>query len=292
MLSNKKAIILFTAPALFVFTLIVFYPILQTVYYSFFNWDGLSTPIFTGLKNYSKLFQDPLFYQSTLNGLIFAAVLVVFQIGIATVLSFALLRQNIPFRRFFRSSYFIPVVLSVTVVCQLWSAIYDPSFGLLNKLFAAIGIPFRQQWLSNPHEPVAILAVAFVNMWECAGYQFAIIYAGVKSIPAQYHEAARIDGATEFQLDLHILMPMLSDTFRMCLIIAITGGINAYAHINLMTAGGPGTATYTLTYMTFRSAFVVGKYGYGCTVSVALVIQCILAMLIVNRVFDRRSVTY
>lgn len=292
MLSNKKAILTFTAPVVLVFTLIVFYPIVQTVYYSFFKWDGLSTPIFTGLRNYSKLLADPLFYQSTLNGLLFSCALVIFQMGLATLLTFALMKQDIPLRRFFRSAYFIPVVLSVTVVCQLWNAIYDPNFGLINQLFSLLHIPYRQAWLSNTKEPVAIIAVAVVNVWQCLGYQFAIIYAGAKSIPPQYREAAMIDGASDFKLNIHVIMPMLSDTFRMCLIIAVTGGLNAYAHINLMTAGGPGTSTYSLTYMTFRSAFVVGQFGYGCTVSVALVLQCIAATLIINKTMGRNAVTY
>ena len=77
-------------------------------------------------------------------------------------------------------------------------------------------------------------------------------------------EAARIDGATNMQINFKILLPMLKDTYRMCFVFAITGGFNAFAHMNLLTAGGPGTATYTLTYMTFRSAFQVGEYGYGC----------------------------
>lgn len=284
MLGDKKMIALFTVPALLVFTVIVFYPILQTLQKSFYDWDGLSQAVFSGLENYKDLFTDDLFYESLKNGIIFAAILVVFQMGLATLLMFALMNNHIPFKRFFRSSFFIPVVLSVTVACQLWSSIYDPEFGLLNNLFQAIGLNYQQNWLSDLN--VAIIAVAFVNVWQFTGYQFTIMYSGAKSIPEDYLEAAKIDGATNMQINLKILLPMLKDTYRMCFVFAITGGFNAFAHMNLLTKGGPGTATYTLTYMTFRSAFQVGKYGYGCASAVILVVQCLLATFIINKLFS------
>lgn len=294
MLGNKKVIALYVLPALTVFTLFVFYPIIETLYFSFCKWDGITKPIFTGIKNYRKLFSDSLFYQSTLNGLVFAAVLVVFQMGLAALLTFALLRPGIKpgARKFFRSAYFIPVVLSVTVACQLWSSIYDPTNGLINKLFSLLHINYQQAWLSDTREPIAIIAVAFVNVWQCMGYQFAIIYASAKSLPPELCEAARIDGATEHQLNSLIRMPLMADTFRMGLIIAITGGLNAYAHINLMTAGGPGTSTYSLTYMTFREAFTIGKFGYGCTAAVALIVQCVVATLAINKLMNNKIVHY
>ncbi|MDO5423413.1 MAG: sugar ABC transporter permease [Eubacteriales bacterium] len=284
MLGNKRVIALYTLPALLVFTVVVFYPILQTFYKSFFEWDGLTEAVFTGLDNYKELFTDDLFYESMKNGIIFAVILVVFQMGLATLLMFALMNNKVPFKRFFRSSFFIPVVLSITVVCQLWSAIYDPEFGLLNNLFAALGLSYRQNWLSDLNW--AIVAVAFVNVWQFTGYQFTIMYSGAKSIPEDYLEAARIDGATNMQINLRILLPMLKDTYRMCFVFAITGGLNAFAHMNLLTKGGPGTATYTLTYMTFRSAFTVGEYGYGCTSAVILVLQCLLATFLINKLFS------
>jgi raffinose/stachyose/melibiose transport system permease protein len=290
MLGNKKAIALFSTPALLLFTVIVFYPIIQTLQKSFYKWDGLSAPVFTGLRNYRDLFQDPLFYQSMGNGLIFALMLVIIQIGIATVLAFSLLHSKIRLRRFFRSAFFIPIVLSVTVVCQLWSAIYNPEFGLFNKLFEALGFSFRQDWLSDPE--AALYAIIAVNIWQCVGYQFAIIYAGAKSIPAQYREAAMIDGANHFKVSTKIFLPMLFDTYRLCLIIAVTGGLNAYSHMNLLTKGGPGTATFSLTYMTLRSAFIIGKYGYGCSVAVVLVLQCIAATVIINKCMNREPVVY
>lgn len=287
MMGNKRIIALFTFPALALFTVIVFYPILQTFYRSFFDWNGLTAPTFTGLKNYKKLFADNLFYESMKNGLLFAGILVVFQVGLATIFALILMNPKIRAKRFFRSAFFIPAVLSVTVVCQLWGAIYNPEWGLINKIFDLFGSSFRQDWLSSMD--CAIVAVAFVNVWQFAGYQLCIIYSNAKSIPEEYMEAAKIDGATQLQLSRYILIPLLKSTYKMSFIFAITGGLNAFAHMNILTKGGPGTSTYTLTYMTFRSAFTVGKYGYGCTSAVLLVIQCLVATVLINWFFRDRD---
>jgi len=291
MLGNKRAICLFVLPTLLVFTVFVFYPILQTFYRSFYDWDGINAAIFTGLSNYKELFQDDLFYESLKNGVIFAAILLVVQVGSATLLTFAMLNRHVKGKRFFRTAFFIPVVLSVTVVCQLWSAIYNPEFGLLNKLFEILGFSYRQNWLSDMK--LAIYAVTFVNVWQFTGYQFTIIYAGAKAIPEDYLEAAMIDGASGWKMNLKIILPLLRDTYRMCVVFAVTGGLNAFAHMNLLTKGGPGTSTYTLTYMTFRNAFIIGEYGYGCTSAVILVLQCLIVTIIINRIFTRKeAVTY
>ena len=146
---------------------------------------------------------------------------------------------------------------------------------------------YRQNWLSDMK--YAIVAVAFVNVWQYAGYQLCIIYSSAKSIPEEYMEAAKIDGANQLQLDRYILLPLLKDTYKMSFIFAITGGLNAFAHMNILTKGGPGTSTYTLTYMTFRNAFTVGKYGYGCTSAVLLVIQCLVATILINWLFRNKD---
>lgn len=284
---NKRAIILFTLPALLVFTVIVFYPILQTIGKSFTVWDGLTPAVFNGIDNYKRLFTDPLFHQSMTNGFIFAGVLVVVQVGFAAFLALMLANRRIKWKRFFRTAFFLPVVLSVTVVCQLWAAIYNPEFGLINKVFEALGMSYRQDWLSGMN--TAIFAIIFVNVWQCYGYQFAILYAGVRSIPEDYIEAAQLDGASPWKLNFHIIIPLLKNTFRMCFVLALTGGLNAYAHINLLTRGGPGTSTYTLTYMTFRSAFSINEYGYGCASSVILVLQCVFATLLINFLFREKE---
>lgn len=284
---NKIAIFIFVAPTIILFSLMVFIPILQVFYKSFFNWNGLSSGTFIGFDNYLRLFDDRLFYLSNRNGFIFAALITVYQITLATVLAVAVSSVKIKGRNFFRIAYFIPVVLSVTVVCQLWISIYNADSGLLNKAFEALGFSYRQNWLADRNK--AIYAIAFVNAWQWMGYQFALILAGIKSIPTSYYEAAQIDGATPVQAHMKITIPLLSETYKFCLLIAITGGIKAFTEMFIMTSGGPGNSTYTLTYMMYSSAFRSSEFGYGLAAATILVLECLVAILVINKVFKTES---
>jgi len=280
---NKLAIAIFTVPTLALFSLMVFYPILQVFFKSFFDWNGLSAGTFIGFDNYFRLFDDKLFFLSNKNGFIFAAVITVFQLTVATVLALAVSNVKTKGRNFFRIVYFIPVVLSVTVVCQLWLSIYNADTGLLNKFFELIGSDYRQNWLTDRNK--AILAIAAVNAWQWMGYQFALILAGIKSIPTSYYEAAQIDGATSLQAHMKITMPLLAETYKFCLLISVTGGIKAFTEMFIMTSGGPGNSTYTLTYMMYSSAFRSGEFGYGLAAASILVLECLMAILVINKVF-------
>ncbi len=284
---NKLAIAIFTVPTLALFSLMVFYPILQVFFRSFFDWNGLSAGTFIGFDNYFRLFDDKLFFLSNKNGFIFAAVITVFQLTIATVLALAVSNVKTKGRNFFRIVYFIPVVLSVTVVCQLWLSIYNADTGLLNKFFELIGSDYRQNWLTDRNK--AILAIAAVNAWQWMGYQFALILAGIKSIPTSYYEAAQIDGATSLQAHMKITMPLLAETYKFCLLISVTGGIKAFTEMFIMTSGGPGNSTYTLTYMMYSSAFRSGEFGYGLAAASILVLECLMAILVINKVFKTKE---
>ncbi|AWB43468.1 sugar ABC transporter permease [Paenibacillus sp. CAA11] len=284
-LGNKKALAIFLLPALIIYSVVLIYPVLQTVFRSFYDWDGLSTPVFSGLSNYKELFGDPLLGTSLKNGAIFALVLVVFQIGLGTVLALICADPRTRGRKLLKTAYFVPVVLSVTVVCQLWIAMYDPTNGLINRLFSLLHIPYEQNWLNSPTQ--SIIAIAFVNAWQFMGYQFALLYAGVKAIPEDYFEAATIDGCSKWRAHLHVTLPLMRETFKFCFVIAITSGIGAFVQMLIMTNGGPGTTNYTLTFMIYRYAFMESNYGYACAVSVLLVLISLLATLVINKVFDR-----
>ena len=289
-LGNKTAILLFTLPALLLYTIMVFYPILQTFFRSMYEWDGLSAGTFIWFDNYKELLDDSVFRTAIYNGLIFALIITVTQIGIGSILAFAVSDASFKGRKILRISFFIPVVLSITVVCQLWLSIYNSEYGLMNKLFDILGIQYHQDWLSSGKS--AIIAIAFVNAWQYMGYHFALLLAGAKSVPEQYMEAARIDGATKLQAIVKITIPMMAETYKFCLVFAVTGGLNAFANMYIMTGGGPGTSTYTLTFLMYRSAFRVGEFGYGSAAAAVLVIECLLATLIINRLVARERISY
>lgn len=287
--SDKVAIAIFTLPALLIFTVMIFIPILQVFWHSFFEWDGLSEGIFIGFDNYIRLFDDKAFFVANKNGFIFAAIITVLQIVLATFFAIAVANTKIKGRRFFRIAYFIPVVLSVTVVCQLWLSIYNADTGLLNKFFEAIGSTYRQNWLADRNK--AIMAIAVVNAWQWMGYVFALILAGIKSIPDSYYEAAQIDGASDFKAHTKITIPLLAETYKFCLILSVTGGIKAFTEMFIMTGGGPGNSTYTLTYLMYSSAFKSGEFGYGLAAATILVLECLIAIIVIGKLFKKDSQT-
>lgn len=285
--SNKLAIITFALPALLIFTVMVFYPIVQVFVKSFYDWNGLGSGTFIGLENYTKLFKDTVFKISNKNALIFGLIITVFQMTLATVFSLVVSSKKTKGRDFLRVAYFIPVVLSVTVVCQLWLAIFNSDSGLLNAMLKALGIKYQQNWLSNRH--TAIYAIAFVNAWQWMGYQFALLMAGIKSIPNDYYEAARIDGASTMLAHRKVTIPLLKETYKICLTISLTGGVKAFTEMFIMTKGGPGNATYTLTYLMYKAAFREFRYGYGMASASVLVIQCLLIILVINWLFKEKE---
>lgn len=289
-LGNKRVIIFLIAPTMILISVMVLYPMLVLVVHSFTEWDGLNPATFNGISNYIKLFKDPIFYTGLKNGLIFAGLQALIQIPLATLLAFAVKHSGRIEEKFFRISYYIPAVLSITVVSQLWLSMYNADNGLINKLFELLGISYRQNWLGDEHW--AIVAITMVNIWQFTGYQFILLLSAVNSIPDHYFEAARIDGCTKAQAHIKITIPLMQETYKYCLIIAITGGLNAFASMNIMTGGGPGTSTYTLTYLMYRSAFKIGNYGYGCTSAVMLVVQCLIVSIIINRLVARERIVY
>ena len=279
--SNKVAIVIFILPTLFVFSVIILYPIIQVFVKSFYDWSGLGTGTFIGFDNYIRLFRDTVFSIANKNALIFSCLITVYQLTLASFFAVVITNTKILGRNILRIAYFLPVVISVTIVCQLWLSIYNADNGLLNSLFKAAGIDYRQRWLSEPSK--AIYAIAFVNAWQWMGYQFALIMAGMKSISEYYYEAARIDGASPWQMYWRITLPLLAETYKLSLIISLTGGIKAFSEMFIMTKGGPGNATYTLTYLMYKAAFREYRYGYGMAAAAVMVLQCLLVIVVLNR---------
>lgn len=289
-LHYRLSVLAFIAPAMVLFLVLVFYPVMQSFITSFYRWNGIGTATLIGFDNYRRLLRDASFSTASRNGFIIAAILVVYQIGLGTVLTLALMDKKIRGRKFLKASYFIPVVLSITVVCQLWLFVYRYDGGLLNSLFRVAGLDYQQAWLSDHR--VSIIAVAFVNAWQYLGIHFILIYTAVESIPPHYFEAARIDGASTSQIHRTITLPFLAETFRFCLILAITGGLRAFENMFIMTGGGPGTATYTITYHMYSAAFRANQYGYACASASVLVIQCLVLTVLINRFVARERITF
>jgi raffinose/stachyose/melibiose transport system permease protein len=287
---NKEWLFLFAAPAVIVFCIIIVIPLFQTLYYSLFVYNGIHIGKYVGLDNYLKMFHSRELSTSLINSIVYAAILLAYQVGIATVFAFILAQSKIKGKQFFRNVYFIPVLLSVSVVAQLWVQIYNGDFGLINHLFTALGLEWQQNWLNQKW--FSLFAVAFVEAWKGMGYILVIIYAGIRNIPDVYNEAAVIDGTTPAQKFRNITLPLTAPTIRICAVMCITNGFRAFDTTYLMTGGGPGIYTYNLTIMMYNAMMKKVAYGYGSAIATLIVVICVGLMWMINKSTSKYDTIY
>jgi raffinose/stachyose/melibiose transport system permease protein len=265
----------------------VFVPIASSFYYSLVQWDGMGTAKFIGLKNFEVMFtKDTVFWPAFRRGLLYA---IVCALEIPVALFVAILLKRFARRaNFLVSSYFLPVILSVVVIGQLWRTIYNPAEfgGLLNKALIGAGLEsWTHTWLSEPK--LSMYAIFLVTLWQYLGYYVLILFTGIQTISDEIYEAARIDGAEGFKADVHITFPLVAPIFKICLVLAIIGGINAFDIIMVMTGGGPGNSTEVISSLMYNKTFMSFQYGYGSALSVFLVLEALAATLLLNIAFKR-----
>lgn len=283
--SNKLTIILFILPALLLFLLILVAPIFISGYYSFFDWNGFGKKTFIGMENYGELFTSNSigFVKALGNALLLALLSVAVQLPLALGLAL-LLGKGRKGERGFLSIYFMPVLISTVVIGQLWLKIYNPSYGLLNVVLRALGLDsLAKIWLG---EKTTALGAAFVPiLWQYVGYHMLLMYAGIKSVPPEYREAAMIDGAREGQVNRYIILPYIKPILKISTIFAVTGSLKSFDLIYVLTNGGPLHATEVPSTLMISMLFLRNRYGMGSTIAFLLIILCFTFALIIGRIF-------
>ncbi len=287
LLRDKKALFLFVFPTFLIFTVIIVLPIFFSIYYSTLNWNGFSKGLFVGFQNYINLFVNNTdgFPRSVVNSLILALISVGIQLPVALILALVLAR-GIPGERFFRTVYFIPVIISTVVIGQLWMKIYDSQYGIVNTILQAVGLKSLQRmWLADPH--TALGAVFVAMLWQYVGYHMLLMYASAKSVSTDILEAARIDGASEIQTSLHIVIPLLKPILQVCVIFAVTGSFKAFDLVYVMTGGGPLHSTEVPTTLMYTTIFSRYQYGYGSAMAIFIIAECLLCTVIIQKLFGK-----
>lgn len=287
---NKLAIVLFLLPVMIIFFGIMIGPLIQGFGVSFTEWDGVNKASFVGMDNYKRLFNSDDLNVSIKNSLVYSGVLTTFQLGLGTIFAFVLANLKVKGKFIIKDCIFFPVILSVTVVAQLWIQIYHGDFGLINQLAKALGFSWSQNWLSEPDK--SIVAIALSDAWKGMGYHMLIIYAAMKNVPSTYYEAAEIDGATTGQKFLKITLPLISQTLKVCFVMCITYGFRAFEMTQIITAGGPGNYTYTMSIMMYKAIFSLQKYGYANAIGVFIVVICVGIMILLDKLFEKILVEY
>ena len=286
LLSNKAYIAVFVAPGLILFLVMAVIPLFTTGYYGLFNYDGIGEKVFIGLKNYKELFTtDPYFLRSVLNSFILAAGSLFIQIPIALFLAI-LLANGIKGEGFYRTVFFLPVVISSMVIGQLWCKIFN-SEGLLNAILGALGMVNDTAWLVNPK--TAYMTTVIPAIWQSIGYHMVILYAGVKNISPEYYEAAKLDGATGFKRFSKITFPLLAPSFTINMVLSAKGYLMVYDQIMAMTDGGPGTATTSIAVLIYKKGFGGGQFAYQSANAVVLFIVVVLISVLQLRILEKRE---
>ncbi|MCV0026038.1 MULTISPECIES: carbohydrate ABC transporter permease [Bacillus] len=279
---NQNRIIpyLFLLPAL-VFLLFVYIPIFENVFLSLFQWSSFSPEkTFIGLKNYVELFRDPVFYQALTNNVLYAVISIVCQVFggliLAAVLEDKLVRKWSPF---FRTVFFLPVVISMTVIALLFDFIYNPETGLLNQLLQAIGLDqLTRAWLGE--DSTAMLSVIFVSQWQSVGYIAMLYIVSIQKISDELYEAARLDGAGKIQQFFHITIPQTKEMSFVAVVMTLTGAFTVFNEPYILTGGGPGNASEVLSTFLYKSAFTKDMMGYASAIAtVVLLITLALSLM-------------
>ena len=284
-LSNRWQIFIFLLPALILFCGVLIAPIGASAYFSFFDWNGIGQKTFIGFSNYKELFTSNSigFLKALRNSLLLAALSVFLQLPLALALALTL-GKKIKGERTFLSVYFMPVLISTVVIGQLWLKIYNPDYGILNVFLRAVGLEsWTRIWLGT--KQTALGAVFAPTLWQYVGYHMLLLYAGVKSVPAELREAAMLDGATDGQVNRYIVLPYIKPILRISVIFAVTGSLKSFDLIYVLTNGGPLHSTEVPSTLMISMLFTRGRYGMGSTIAVLLIILCFGFALLINAMF-------
>jgi raffinose/stachyose/melibiose transport system permease protein len=270
--------VLYLAPALLVFAMFVGYPILQTLRYSQFDWDGISAERSTvGFDNFSYLLnEDPYFWRALRNNLLWGLGSVAASIAIGFTLA-SVLDVKLRGRAIYRSIFFLPAVMSPVVIAAVWGRIYNPQAGLANQLLDLIGVDGKS-WLGEPN--LALASTMLVAVWRWSGLFMLFYLAGLQTISNDILEASRLDGANYFQTVRLILLPMLKPTTALLILLGTIAAMREFEIIAILTGGGPAHATDLLSTRIFAEAFELFNAGTAAAISVVLLgVTAVLAVV-------------
>jgi len=286
---NYINVFLFLLPALALFVGILIAPIIKSLYYSFFDWNGMGEMTWKGLGNHTELFTSDAigFLKALRNAIILAALSVFIQLPVSLGLALVLGR-GIRGEKPFLSIYFMPVLISTVVIGQLWLKIYNPDYGLLNSALRGLGLDnLTHIWLGE--KGTALMAVFVPTLWQFVGYHMLLMYAGVKGVSPDIREAAKIDGANESQVNRYIVIPSIKPILKVSVIFAVTGSLKSFDLIYVLTNGGPLHATEVPSTVMIEMLFKRNRYGMGSAIAVMMIILCFAFALLITRAFKEKD---
>lgn len=273
------------AAALYIFVVVV--PSIRGGAFAFTDWDGISLDAeFVGFAQFARIFNDPYGIIAVRNTIVIAISVMVIQNLLGLLIALGV-NSHIKSKTVLRVLFFAPVVITSIAVSFLWQNLFAPAGGI-NTMLSAIGLgDFTQSWLGDP--TVAIVSIIIVVVWQNVGYSMVIFLAGLQGVPEEVLEAASIDGAGPIRRFWSVVRPMLAPAITINLMLSLIGGLKLFDQVFILTKGGPGGATNTISTLIYQNAFLLQKFGYGSALAVLLTIFVAIAAFVQYRMLSRQE---
>lgn len=290
---NKKRkeniiITLFLAPSLLIFMIFILYPVFNTIYLSFHSWKGIygSNLLFVGFDNYIRVLKSEHFYKALLNSVYFLIGGFIILMPLSFLLAL-LITSKLKYTKLMKTSFFMPIMLSITAVALMWVYILNPTFGAVNTILRALGLnSLAKEWLSTP--VLNVWSIVLVNEWTYAGYNMLIFASGLISIPKSIYESAEIDGCVGIKKLIYISIPLCKESFKIFSILCITGCLKVFDLVWAMTKGGPNRTSETPATLLYNEAFTFKSFGTSAAIGVILLILgIILSISLTKTIFKK-----
>lgn len=269
------------------------WPTIEVFRMSLYKWGGLSnTKTFVGMDNFKVLWDDMDFIESFQNSILLIVLVAIITIFFALTFAAILTRENIAGQNFFRIIFYIPNILSIVVIAGIFSAVYDPSDGLLNNIFSIFSWEsIQQKWLGNQN--IVIYSVAGALVWQAIGYYMVMYMSSMASIPKSYYEAASLEGASRLKQFTSITLPLIWTNIRTTLAFYIISTINlSFLLVKAMTGGGPNGSTEVFLSYMYAQAYGNSTYGYGMAIGVVVFLFSFILAAVVSKITKREVLEY
>ncbi len=282
---NAMTPYLYVLPCVLLLGVFVYIPLVANFYYSAFSFSALSpTKEFVGLQNFKTLFSDQVVATAIVNNIWYCLISVAIQVLLALVIA-SLLEDKLfsKISTVLRTTYFLPVLISMTVVALLFSFVYHPKIGLINAALKFFGMKNPPAWTGDPK--TAIFSAIIMSQWHSTGYTTMLFIVAIQGISEDLYEAAEIDGANRLQRFWHITVPQVREMMFVTMVTTVTGAFLVFNDVYILTQGGPGNASTTLAVYMYRNAFNLDKMGYASTIAIVMLIICMVLAVIQNTAF-------
>ena len=278
----------YVLPALLLFTGTVIVPIIWSMTFSVFRWNGLGRKVFIGIGNYAHMLDDRIFRASFFNNLLFAGLGTVVQLAIGMIMAMLLMSIR-TFRDFIKIAYFVPCVISSVAICQIFAQLLSANpEGMINASLGALGlVQFKGAFLSDPH--LVLIIVTLVDAYKFCAIYMVIYYAAFMSVDAEILDAASIDGANWWQQYVYLKFPLIKAVIIITLVTVVSGTLKGFDVSYILTYGGPGAASELVSTYLYKTVFNSSNFGYGSAIGVFLVFECLVIVAVTRHVFRQKT---